>query len=137
MSSLDFLLQIRVLDRTIWRLTMQRDELQSCLLPAAVRYDKDKVQTSPEDRFGDTAAAVADLDAKITELQKRKARLVITISDAIEHLEDDREKTILTAYYIRRLSMETIADRVGYSVAHTYRLRRAGVSHLQCDNNDK
>ena len=115
MSTAEFLLQVRELERTIWRLTLRRDELQSCLLPGAVRYDLDRVQTSPEDRFGAVAAAVADLDRKLQDLRVRKADLVIEVSEAIDELTDDREKTILTAYYVGRLPMTEIADRIGYS----------------------
>ena len=137
MSDSAFLLQIRVLERTIWRLTMKRDELQSCLLPPAIRYDKDNVQVSPEDRLAEIAAAVLDLDRKLRELMERKARLVLTISAAIDQLEDDREKTILTAYYVGRVSMSEIADRIGYSLQHTYRLRKSGIQHLKVENNEK
>ena len=133
MSTAEFLLQVRELERTIWRLTLRRDELQSRLLPGAVRYDLDRVQTSPEDRFGAVAAAVADLDRKLQDLRVRKADLVIEVSEAIDELTDDREKTILTAYYVGRLPMTEIADRIGYSLQHTYRLRKAGVSHLAKD----
>lgn len=131
MTATEYLLQPRALDRMIWRLTLQRDELQSCLLPRAIRYDADKVQVSPEDAFSATAAAVADLDARIGELLRRKAELVQEVAGAIEQLEDDRERVVLTAYYVARLPMETIADRIGYSLPHTYRLRRRGAEHLQ------
>lgn len=140
MSAAEFLLQIRVLERTIWRLTMKRDELQSCLLPSAIRYDLDKVQTSPEDRLAEIAGEVLEIERKLRTLRERKACLVIEISAAIDRLEDDREKTILTAYYIGRHSMTDIADVIGYSLPHTYRLRRSGVQHvedLKDDKNDK
>lgn len=130
MNALDFLLQIRALERTIWRLTMRRDELQACLLPVAIRYDLDRVQTTPEDKIATLASAVADLDVQLRELRTQKADLVIEVADAIDRLEDDREKTILCAYYVGRVSMEGIADKIGYSLSHCYRLRRQGVQHL-------
>lgn len=129
----NFLYQVRTIDRTIWRLQLRRDELQSCLLPGAVRYDKDKVQTSPMDKLADIAAAVADLDEKISYLQRSKAAAILETSEAIERLADEREKVILTAFYIGKRSMEEIADKMGYSIQHTYRLRRAGV--LKVANN--
>lgn len=130
MSPVEFLLQVRDLERTIWRLTMRRDELQACLLPIAIRYDQDRVQTTPEDKVATLAAAVADLDVQLQELRMRKADLVSEVADAIDKLDDDREKTILTAYYVGRISMEGIADKIGYSLSHCYRLRRQGVQHL-------
>lgn len=126
----DYLLRVRKLELSIWRLCLQHDELQSCLLPAAIRYDKDKVQTSPEDKLSDVAAAVLDLEKKIQELRHQKAKLVLEINTAINALPDEKESGILTAYYIKRMSMEDVADKVGYSVQHTYRLRKRGVTHL-------
>lgn len=136
MSTTEFLLQVRVLERTIWRKTMQHDELESCLLPAAIRYDKDVVQTSPEDKLADIAAAVIELEKEIRILKQRKAKLAWEIGSAIEQLEDDREKTILMAYYVGRVPMHEIAERIGYSIQHTYRLRKAGTAHLNYENNE-
>lgn len=54
----NYLLRVREQEWTIWRLTLQHDELQSCLLPAAIRYDKDVVQTSPEDKLSAIALSL-------------------------------------------------------------------------------
>ena len=126
----NYLKQVRRLELSIWRLCLQHDELQSCLLPAAIRYDKDKVQVTPEDKLSDVAAAVLDLENRIRELQRQKATLVMEINAAINALPDEKESVILTAYYVKRMSMEDVADKVGYSVQHTYRLRKRGVQHL-------
>ena len=71
--------KVRIIDRTIWRLEIKRDSLKSCLLPGAVRYDLDKVQTSPEDRFSLVMAEVADLDSTIQELKRAKAEAIMDI----------------------------------------------------------
>lgn len=130
----DQLYSVRTIDRTIWRLQLRRDELQSCLLPGSVRYDTDRVQSSPQDRFADVAAEVADLDCTIRELMRAKAEAIMDLSHKIEALDDEREKVILTAYYISSKPMPEIAERIGYSLPHTYRLRRSGATKL--DNND-
>lgn len=134
-----YLLRIRELEWTIWRMCLRRDELQSCLLPAGVRYDKDVVQTSPEDKLGAIAGAVIELDQRIQKLQQQKARMVMEIGAAIEQLDDERERTILVAYYISRKSIKDIAKAITYSESHTYQLRRQGVQHLSAilkDNNN-
>ena len=56
----EFLNSARVLHWQWLRLKAKHDELQSCLLPAAIRYDKDKVQTSPEDAM---SKIMAEIDA--------------------------------------------------------------------------
>lgn len=126
----EYLGRIRALERQITRLQLQRDELQSCLLPKAIRYDQDKVQSSPEDTMGETAAAVLDLDRKIEALKREKAQLIREISKTIEMLDDEMEKLVLTAYYICRMPIRKVSDRIHYSRSQTYRLYRSGIMHL-------
>lgn len=127
----DFLLSPRRIADEIWRKDIRRQELRACLLPAAITYDKDRVQTTPEDHMAETMAEVADLDAEIEILRRRRARQIRLISRALDQLEDGREKAILEAYYIGRKSMNEIAEHMSYSLQHTYRLKRDGVENMR------
>lgn len=126
----DFLMQIRRKEIIIRRKETQRDELRACLPPGAVRYDRDKVQSTPTDKMSDVMARVDELDREIEQLRREKASLVIEISDAIEKLEDDNEKTVLTEFYIARAPMTQAADAINYSVRRAYDFRKRGVIHL-------
>lgn len=126
----DFLMQIRRKEIIIRRKETQRDELRACLLPGAVRYDRDKVQSTSTDKMSDVMARVDELDREIEQLRREKATLVIEISDAIEKLEDDNEKTVLTEFYIARAPMTQAADAINYSVRRAYDFRKRGVIHL-------
>lgn len=126
----DFLMQIRRKEIIIRRKETQRDELRACLLPGAVRYDRDKVQSTPTDKMSDVMARVDELDREIEQLRREKATLAIEISDAIEKLEDDNEKTVLTEFYIARAPMTQAADAINYSVRRAYDFRKRGVIHL-------
>lgn len=125
----EYLQRPRKLELSIMRLSLQHDELQACLLPAAIRYDKDVVQTSPEDKLSEVAAAVLDLEKKIQRLRSQKARLLLEINAAIDKL-DDKDAVILTAYYVKRMTMSDVADVIDKSLQHTYRLRKKAVQHL-------
>lgn len=127
----EFLLSPRRLADEIWRKDIRRQELRACLLPAAVTYDKDRVQVTPEDHMAETMAEVADLDAEIEILQRRRARQIRLISKALDQLEDGREKAILEAYYIGRKSMNEIAEHMSYSLQYTYRLKRDGAENMR------
>lgn len=126
----DFLMQIRRKEINIRRKETQRDELRACLLPGAVRYDRDKVQSTPTDKMSDVMARVDELDREIEQLRREKASLIIEIGDAIEKLEDDNEKTVLTEFYIARAPMTQAADAINYSVRRAYDFRKRGVIHL-------
>lgn len=126
----DFLMQIRRKEIIIRRKETQRDELRACLLPGAVRYDRDKAQSTPTDKMSDVMARVDELDREIEQLRREKASLIIEIGDAIEKLEDDNEKTVLTEFYIARAPMTQAADAINYSVRRAYDFRKRGVIHL-------
>ena len=120
----------RQLEWEIRRLTYEHDELQASLLPSAIRYDKDAVQTSPEDALPNVASRVLELEKRIRDLNNRKLNIMLTITTAIDRMTDKREATVLTAYYIRRIPMEKVAEQIKRSREHTYRLRQSGIRHL-------
>lgn len=126
----DFLMQVRRTEITIRRKQSQQAELRACLLPGAIRYDRDKVQTTPKDTMADVLARVDELEHEIEDLKREKATLIIQISDAIEQLTDENEKTVLTEFYIARVSMKKVAALINYSPRRAYYFRKQGVIHL-------
>lgn len=130
MNGYDYMMQVRRLDLQIRRIGLQIQELESCLLPQGIRYDKDKVQTSPEDQLSRIVAKASDLRRKQQRLIRKKGRLVIEISENIERLSDENEKTVLTAYFLSRMQMTDIAAMIGYSTRQTYNIRQKGLQKI-------
>ena len=127
----DFLLSPRRIAEEIWRKDIRRRKLRACLLPIGIVYDKDRVQTSPEDQMAETMAEVADLDQQIEILQRQRARQICRIGRAIDQLGDSRERAVLDAYYTGQMSMTEIAEYMHYSRQHIYRLRGSGVENMR------
>lgn len=126
----NYLMRIRRIEWTIKRLALEHDELQTCLLPSAIRYDKDVVQTSPEDTLSAITSKVLELEARIRAMNELKADTITELGKAIGQLQNQMEGTVLTAYYIRRMTMEQVSEQIGKSLQHSYRLRKRGVAHL-------
>ena len=126
----DFLLGPRRISDEIWRKDLRRQELKSCLLPAGIAYDKDPVQTSPEDSMARIMAEVDEIDSQIDALQRARALEILRISRVIDRMDDPREATVLDAYYLGRRSMQEIAEHLHYSTRHVYRLRDDGVAKM-------
>lgn len=126
----DFLNSARVLHWNWLRLKAKHDELESCLLPAAIRYDKDKIQTSPEDAMSKIAAEVFDLEKQMAILQRRKAEQVERIDKALKALESDEERTALTMRYINRVPVPDIAKEMGYSIQRIYQFMDKGGAQI-------
>lgn len=129
-STFDYLMQIRKKEYAIKRKELRCEELRSCLGAKAIRYDVDRVQSTPTDKVSEILCKVVDLEAQIEVLMQEKAMLIIEIGDAIERLEDDNEKTVLTEFYIGRVSMAQVAEIINYSIRRTYYFRKQGVIHL-------
>ena len=130
MDTQGYLMQIRRLESRIRRKELRCEELRTCLDAKAIRYDVDRVQTSPVDKVSRILSTVKDLEDEIKRLRIEKAELVTEISDTIELLDNDSEALVLMAFYVRQLPMTDVASVAGYSVQHAYRLRKQGLIHL-------
>lgn len=130
MDTQGYLMQIRRLESRIKRKELRCEELRTCLDAKAIRYDVDRVQTSPVDKVSRILSTVKDLEDEIKRLRIEKAELVIEISDTIELLDNDSEALVLMAFYVRQLPMTDVARKASYSVQHAYRLRKQGLIHL-------
>lgn len=130
MTGHEYMRQVRQIELKIRRLTLQIEELESCLLPQGIRYDRDKVQTSPEDVLPKIAGKIQELEKQRTQLARERALLLLEIQDALDQLESEPERIVLEAYYLSRMSMREISDMIGYSIRQAYRLRTAGLQKL-------
>ena len=122
----EFLNSARVLHWQWLRLKAKHDELESCLLPAAIRYDKDKVQTSPEDPMCKIVAEISELEQEMVKVQHRKFVQIEKIGRALNALESDEERTALTMRYINRIPVPAIAEAMGYAESTIYKFMNQG-----------
>ena len=123
MGSKEFLNKIRYIDMMINCKLEQVAELRSMLLPGAIRYDKDKVQTSNNaDSISDTVSKIMELEEKINTDIDELVELKSVARENIEQMENDVEKVILYKRYFNNESFENIAVECGYSWRHIHRL---------------
>lgn len=125
-----FLNSARVLHWQWLRLKAKHDELESCLLPAAIRYDKDKVQTSPDDPMSKVVAEINELELEMNRIQLRKSQQIVKIDKAINSLASDEERTALAMRYINRIPVTDIADAMGYSIKRIYQFMDRGGAQI-------
>jgi DNA-directed RNA polymerase specialized sigma24 family protein len=112
------------------RLKAKHDELESCLLPAAIRYDKDKVQTSPSDPMSKIVSEVMELENEMKRVQYNKSRQIAKIDKAISSLESAEERTALSMRYINRVPVAKIAKDMGYSEKRVYQFMDSGGAQI-------
>ena len=126
----DFLNSARVLHWQWLRLKAKHDELGSCLLPAAIRYDKDKVQSSPEDAMSKIMAEMDALRHKMEGVQQAKAMRIEEIDEALSVLSSDEERTALTMRFINRIPVTEIAEAMGYAEPTIYKFMTQGAEQI-------
>ena len=101
-------------------LQLRIKELQLSLLPSGIRYDTDKVQTSPSDKMIEVAAKV---DALERQMQKKLTALNADMIKAIaivQSMPTPEYRQLLTLRYLTgsRTSWKQISEIMGYSEQH-------------------
>lgn len=114
----------------IMRLRARRFELLSTLESSGMRYDRERVQTSPSDKMAAVMAEIYDIDRQIKELQAFRYQVIAETADAIEMLEDERERDLLTKLFIEKKEVKEAAMEMKYSPSHLYRVRNEAMEHL-------
>ena len=133
----EFLNSARVLHWHWLRLKAKHDELESCLLPGAIRYDKDKVQVSPDDQVSKIMAEITELEQRMNQLQLGKAKRIEEIDKAIHSIPSDEERTVLTMRFINRIPVSEIAESMGYAESTIYKFMNQGAEQIKSIRNIK
>ena len=123
MNIKQFLYSIRDEYKEIEELKMRIEELATSLLPQGIRYDKERVQTSPEDTATDRMAEIGVYEGMLQKKLARLNRRRMMAQIRIDTLADSRQRQILDLYFLsdRRYNMAEVADLIGYSKQQTYR----------------
>lgn len=127
------LYRIRNTQKEINELKQRIDEEYYSLLPQAIRYDLDKVQTSPQDRMPDV---MGQIDEHTRIMYDRLSHLLVRKQWAehlINKLEDTRQRQVLDLYFlsVERMTMKKIADKMRYSEQQTFRYYSEGLKNLE------
>ena len=109
---------------------MQIEDLRLQMLPGSVRYDKDIVQSSPEDPMMKFIVRVDELERAIEGLKQRYVDEQKMISEAIEMLEDEREQVVLIGRYVSGDSYDEIAAELFLSVDRVFQIHRSAVDKM-------
>lgn len=112
------------------------ERLESCLQGHAIRYDVDKVQTSPHDPVAEVMASLDKLLDARKRLQLEMDAAVSDVDEIIAGLSDNKQTLILHYRYIGCLPWQVIAQRMHFSKRHVFRLHDEAID-LLCKNAKK
>ncbi len=96
----DFFRQIRKEQAEVEHLQSLIAKTRLSLLPKGIRYDTDRVQTSPGDPMTETAAIIADYKRQLNESLSKLIERKIRAEQLIMSLDNTDERDILRLYYM-------------------------------------
>ena len=100
-------------------LQLRIKELQLSLLPRGIRYDSDKVQTSPSDQMLEVAAKVDALERKMQAKLVKLNQDMVRAMEIVQAMPTPEYRQLLTLRYLTgHMSWEEIAEIMGYSQEH-------------------
>lgn len=140
MTAKEFLQSIRNEQNEINHLFEFVEELRTSFLPSAIRYDKLDIQTlMPEDPMAKTYAEIDEVERSIRELLAKlmeKYNKAVTMVLALEKAE---HRQVIQTYYLNseHLNWNQVADRLGYSKQHTFRIHNEAMELLQKNFKDE
>ena len=137
MTAKTFLREVRHEQTEVARLESKLEYLKKSTLPGGIRYDKDKVQTSPDDRISDIMAEIGDIEM---ELEEDIYKLLKDISQAykmIGSLTSSKHRDVMRCYYLPDVepggelpTWDDVADRMHYTREHVLRLHGEALKEM-------
>lgn len=107
----------------------EMEGLKLSMLPGAIRYDKDKVQLSPEDPMAKYVVRLDELERKIASLQMDYLDAQDEVMELANSLEDP-QSMIITLRFISGYDFPVIAKSVGLSERQMFRYYKQATIEL-------
>ena len=132
-KTVNYLLTVQDIDAMINEKQLQLDELRVLAEGSrGIRYDRDRVQSSPVDLLGETIVKITQLSEAINRdidrFVDRKKKIMREIDTGVFNL---RGQAILYRRYFRYQSVNSICREMKISTKNYYRLHDGAVRNLQ------
>lgn len=116
--------EIRLLEEQILRDTVFASSVK------AIRYDVDKVQTSPDgDRMADIISGIIGSEEKLYNKIKYLMKKEEEARTYLVQLREEHER-VLVLHYFDGLKWEDVAEKVGYDDKYIYDLKNKALDEL-------
>lgn len=115
MKPKEYLMQIQELYWSIYINQEAIERARARLDIHGISYDRDKVQTTPEDSMPDLVAALIKLEDVTDAKYERLLAMIQTITEQINQLDDITDRRILYMRYVKGNTLGAIARELHYS----------------------
>ena len=105
------------------------------LLPSGICYDKDKVQTSPQDTMSKVLAKAIDMQNELEQCIANLEERRINAEKEIQRLENSEEREVMRYYYMdvvngKPLTWEQVAEKMNYHKRNVLRIHGKALFNL-------
>lgn len=116
---LKFFKMVRAERADIETLQLRIKELELSLLPRGIRYDRDKIQTSPSDQMIEVASKIDELERKMqSKLVKLNSDMVKAVT-IVQAMPTPEYRQLLTLRYLTgHMTWEQIAQIMNHDDVH-------------------
>ena len=119
-----YLMRLRNADRDTKNVLLQIEYLRyKASGMGAIRYDKDHVQTSPEDMVCEAIAEAVHLENKLFARAKELKQMLEITQQVIAMWNDDKYAKAIDTYYLNHGSMVDVARNCKCSDRNAYRVK--------------
>ena len=127
----NYLLEIRNANKEVTEMILKIDYLRYKASGAgAIRYDKDHVQTSPEDMVCEAIAEAVTIENKLFAKHKRLSEMRTHTEQVIGMWNDDKNARFIDIYYLKHGSMVDAARQIGCSDRNVYFIRKKALEEF-------
>lgn len=123
-KAVEFLNKIRTIEKSINEKELEIEALRYKASGAgAIRYDKDRVQTSPQNFLEMAMCDIIKLEDEIEADKLSIDQIKMDAYEIVKRMLDTSQRTIIDWFYLNGLDMENIAQRMYISERAAYYLR--------------
>ena len=132
-SAKQYLQQVRILDEHIMKDIEQLEAMRSNATgQGAIRYDKDRVQSSPQDRLCSDVCDIVTFNEEINEKIDRFVDLKEHVIDQIKTLDAEQiQRDVLMKTYIEYKSNRQVASEIQKSGSHTFAIKAKALKNFE------
>lgn len=127
----EFLRKYRNMQYKIRNIESEIEEIETRLMPSAIRTDKEPTGGSPLYYGDELLAEAADRKQELYEMREQALRIMIEISDIIDKVRPEELSRLLHMRYIECLTWEEIAVDLHYDIRWVYRLHGQALVKVQ------
>ena len=105
-------------------------QIKETAASSAIRYDSEKVQTSPSDPIIRYMIMIEEQEVRVADIQDQIRKADNRVSDLFQALTEDQSE-VMMGLYIHRLSAESVKLKLAMSRASVYRYRSEAIRILE------